>query len=76
MPLDLDIEVFKEPRGFIRALEFFFAIVAFSTLANFSTEFSFDIKCKNATLDDQKILVQVHYPFNIASTEERRRIRK
>jgi len=70
MPLDLDIEVFKEPRGFIRCLEFFFAIVAFSTLANFSTEFSFDIKCKNATLDDQKILeVQVDYPFNIASTK-------
>ena len=74
MPLNLDIEVFKEPRGFIRCLEFFFGIVAFSTLANFSTEFSFDIKCKNATLDDPKILekVQVDYPFNIASTKGRR----
>ena len=67
--MPLDIEVLKEPRGFIRCLEFFFAIVAFSTLANFSTEFSFDIKCKNATLDDQKILVQVDYPFNIAAVE-------
>ena len=69
--MPLDIEVFKEPRGFIRCLEFFFAIVAFSTLANFSTEFSFDIKCKNNTLNDQKIVekVQVGYPFNIAATK-------
>ena len=67
--MPLDIEVFKEPRGFIRSLEFFFAIVAFSTLASFSTEFSFDIKCKNATLDDQRILKKVDYPFNIAASK-------
>ena len=68
--MPLNTEVLKEPRGFLRCLELFFGIVAFSTLANYSTEFSFDIKCKNATLDDQKILeVQVGYPFNIASTK-------
>ena len=68
--MPLDIEVLKEPRGFIRCLELFFGVVAFSTLANYSTEFSFDIKCKNATLDDQRPeKVQVDYPFNIAATE-------
>jgi len=74
--MPLDIEVFKEPRGFIRCLELFFAIVAFSTLANFSTEFSFNIKCKNETgvpLDDSFglniLYVPVGYPFNIAGAE-------
>ena len=68
--MPLDIEVLKEPRGFIRCLEFFFAIVAFSTLANFSTEFSFDIKCKNAALNaPNPVTVQVDYPFNIAANK-------
>ena len=70
LKMPLDIEALKEPRGFIRCLELFFGIVAFSTLASFSTEFSFDIKCKNASLDDPGILkVQVDYPFNIAASK-------
>ena len=74
--MPLDKEVFKEPRGFIRCLTLLFGIVAFSTLANFSTEFSFNIKCKNETeftLDDIEGLniynVAVFYPFNIAGQE-------
>jgi len=74
--MPLDIEIFKEPRGFIRCLTLFFGIVAFSTLANFSTEFSFNIKCKNETgaeIDDiwglRILMVQVYYPFNIAATK-------
>ena len=38
-------------------------------MASFSTEFSFDIKCKNATFDDQRILKKVEYPFNIAASK-------
>ena len=74
--MPLDIEVFKEPRGFIRCLTLLFGIVAFSTLANYSTEFSFNIKCKNQsefTLDDiiglDEYPTHVSYPFNIAGME-------
>jgi len=65
-------EVFKEPRGFIRCLELFFGVVAFSTLANWNTEFSFNIKCKDekeVTQLSNIVRVQVDYPFNIAGSQ-------
>lgn len=41
--------VFKEPRGMIRWLQLFFSIVAFSTVADFSTTIGIDITCPSAT---------------------------
>lgn len=41
--------VFKEPRGMIRWLQLFFGIVAFSTVADFSTTIGIDITCPSAT---------------------------
>lgn len=37
--------VFREPRGFIRWLQLFFAIVAFSTVVDFATNLTIDITC-------------------------------
>lgn len=39
--------VFKEPRGMIRWLQLFFAIIAFSTVADFYTSIGIDITCPN-----------------------------
>lgn len=40
--------VFKEPRGMIRWLQLFFAIIAFSTVADFYTTIGIDITCPPA----------------------------
>ena len=66
-----NFEVFKEPRGFIRCLELLFAVVAFATLANFSTKISINIICKNSTdinnVDDtfHQFDRSVSYPFKV-----------
>lgn len=59
----LDINVVKEPRGFIRVLQFVFAICAFATTTNFGSSFSFIVKCKNETMAEQKISQSIEYPF-------------
>ena len=53
-------------------MELFFGVVAFSTLANWNTEFSFNIKCKDekeVTQLSNIVRVQVDYPFNIAGSQ-------
>ncbi|XP_057374057.1 synaptophysin-like [Daphnia carinata] len=59
----IDINVVKEPRGFLRVLQFVFAICAFATTTNFGSTFSFIVKCKNETLGTHKITQSIEYPF-------------
>ncbi|KZS16401.1 Uncharacterized protein APZ42_018039 [Daphnia magna] len=59
----IDINVVKEPRGFLRVLQFVFAICAFATTTNFGSSFSFIVKCKNETMGTQKITQSIEYPF-------------
>jgi len=70
-----NLDVVKEPRGFIRCLELLFAIVAFSTLANFSTEIAINIICKsnhpgqvgpeNTDSSFHQFIRDVVYPFKV-----------
>ncbi|XP_071532886.1 synaptophysin-like isoform X2 [Panulirus ornatus] len=63
----LNTRVLKEPRGFMKILQFIFSICAFATTTNFSSSFSFRVLCKgnqdNSTLITEKIV----YPFRIDS---------
>ena len=59
----LDLEVLKEPRGFLRCLQWFFAMLAFAVLADFSTELSFDIACRDKSLANTHITSTISYPF-------------
>ena len=59
----LDMEVLKEPRGFLRCLQWFFAMLAFATCCDFSTRIAFDIVCKNNTMDATQISTVISYPF-------------
>ena len=60
----MDTEVLKEPRGFIRCIEWLFAMIAFATCANFSTECAYEITCKPSTgLGTVKVSHQIYYPF-------------
>ena len=70
-------EVLKEPRGFIRCLQLLFAVVAFSTLANYSTQIAISIWCKelntgvkfNAGDEFNQFTRDVTYPFRVNQLE-------
>ena len=59
----LDMEVLKEPRGFMRCLQWFFAMLAFATCCDFSTPIAFDIECKNNTQALTHVSTIISYPF-------------
>lgn len=60
--MELNGRVLKEPRGFLRVVQFIFAIFAFATTSGFSTHFSFKVKgCE----DNQVYTVEYGYPFRI-----------
>ncbi|RWS08362.1 synaptophysin-like protein [Dinothrombium tinctorium] len=63
--MDINTRAVKEPRGFIRIIQFIFAILAFATTAGFDTQTVLDISCKvdgKAKLDH--VNYKVEYPFN------------
>ena len=59
----MDTEVLKEPRGFIRCLQWLFALVAFATCANFSTSCGYTVTCKDTGLDKIVVDHPIYYPF-------------
>lgn len=59
----MDTQVLKEPRGFIRCLEWIFALVAFATCANFSTTCGYKLTCNvNQGAD---VVHNIYYPFKL-----------
>lgn len=69
----MDTAVLKEPRGFIRCIEWLFALVAFATCANFSTYSDYIVYCKGHTDKGDAILVvhDIYYPFKLDSATPR-----
>ncbi|XP_018495550.1 synaptophysin [Galendromus occidentalis] len=61
--MEMHFSALKEPRGFIRILQAFFAIFAFSITAGFSTTTKITIECKNFTAP---VTVKFGYPFRMA----------
>lgn len=63
----MNTDVLKEPRGFMRILQCFFAMVAFATCANYSVTTSWQIICKNNTTVTPPALQQntFNYPFRL-----------
>ncbi|XP_055024620.2 synaptophysin a [Misgurnus anguillicaudatus] len=57
--------VLKVPLGFIKVLEWIFAIFAFSTCGSYSGSFRMSVECKNRTESDLKIGVDFEYPFRL-----------
>ncbi|XP_071368923.1 synaptophysin a [Centroberyx affinis] len=57
--------VLKVPLGFIKALQWFFAIFAFSTCGSYSGMFRMSVDCKNRTESDLSIEVEFEYPFRL-----------
>lgn len=65
----MDTRVFKEPRGFMRCLQFFFAIFAFSTCAHFSNQYGYNIICINSPDQPIRVVHSYSYPFRMDHEE-------
>ncbi|KAL3320193.1 hypothetical protein Ciccas_001131 [Cichlidogyrus casuarinus] len=59
---DRTFEVLKEPRGFIKLLEFLFAILAFATTTNYGSSVDFTAECNNTSHD---LHFPISYPFRL-----------
>jgi len=78
MALAINIEPFKEPKGFLKLLQWLFAICAFATTVNFTTTFQFlaSVKCTPGSDVFAKVTVTqaVEYPFDLDQPFHSKRI--
>lgn len=61
----------NEPRGFIRALQWLLAIIAFATCSSYTSEFTFSFDCTTSSgtkVEKQVQTVNISYPFAIAKS--------
>ncbi|XP_066944233.1 synaptophysin-like isoform X2 [Macrobrachium rosenbergii] len=61
----MNTRVLKEPRGFMKILQFVFGISAFATTTSFSTEFSFRIFCPAHDNNNITVSAGIAYPFQV-----------
>lgn len=66
MQLQRNLNRFKEPRGFIKIIQFFVAIFAFSTTAGYYSEFKVESTLVNPPNATRTVLVKFSYPFDEA----------
>ncbi|KAM4610123.1 synaptophysin b [Polymixia lowei] len=57
--------IIKQPLGFIKVLQWIFAIFAFSTCGSYSGMFKMSVECKNRSESDLGIEVEFEYPFRL-----------
>uniref|UniRef100_A0A147BF24 MARVEL domain-containing protein n=1 Tax=Ixodes ricinus TaxID=34613 RepID=A0A147BF24_IXORI len=63
--MDLNFRVLKEPRGFMRVLQFVFAIFAFATTSGFGSATTFKVLCPEAE-SPVTVNFQFGYPFRMS----------
>ncbi|EHB09461.1 Synaptophysin [Heterocephalus glaber] len=57
--------VVKEPLGFVKVLQWVFAIFAFATCGSYDGELRLSVECANKTESDLSIEVEFEYPFRL-----------
>jgi len=61
----MNTRVFKEPRGFMRCVQWFFAIVAFACCCDFSTHVDYTVECTAPANTSHKLTHPFSYPFQL-----------
>lgn len=65
--MDLNFRVLKEPRGFMRVLQFVFAIFAFATTSGFGSATTFKVSCQGPESEPPvTVNFQFGYPFRMS----------
>jgi hypothetical protein len=66
MAFNLNLDPLKEPRGFIRVIQLFLAILAFATTVDYREKQEVRIHCNESTSDPSMDIIsyEVSYPFN------------
>jgi len=59
----MDTRVFKEPRGFMRCLEWLFAIIAFALCCDFASHVNYTVSCSDKS--EKKVEHSFYYPFQL-----------
>lgn len=59
----MELRVLKEPRGFIRILEFFLAILAFACCVDFTTYMQYEVTCTHGDGVPKPYRHNATYPF-------------
>lgn len=57
--------VFKEPRGFMKILQFIFGICAFATTTSFTANYEIEVGCNKTTTNLTTIKTTLYYPFRL-----------
>lgn len=63
-----NIEILKEPKGFIKGIELIITIFAFATVAGFIGHVEFFLDCKETPPQKRKVSVDFYYPFSEMET--------
>lgn len=66
--MQLNLQPIKEPRGFIRILQIFFAILAFATTTGYDNKAEITITCKpkdGTSVNKTSSTYELEYPFNL-----------
>ncbi|XP_063861615.1 synaptophysin-like isoform X2 [Scylla paramamosain] len=67
----VNLSVLKEPRGFIKILEFVFSICAFATVTSFYSYFTLEVKCNPLDEKPQETFTgEIVYPFQSDRTRD------
>ncbi|XP_018025298.1 synaptophysin [Hyalella azteca] len=69
---NMNWQVVKEPRGFMKILQFLFTICAFATTTSYAASFSFVVKCSGLT--DSMITGVVQYDFRLDHLHMRQKV--
>lgn len=59
-----NIDILKEPKGFIKGIELIIAIFAFATVAGFIGHFEFTVRCNGGSVSSREVKGDFFYPFN------------
>lgn len=66
----INLDVFREPRGVMRILQFVFSICAFATTTGFTNSMKFIVECEGNITKTAEVDLKFAYPFRLEEIHE------